>query len=130
MVCIRCQKRPAIIFIQRMVDGQMKQEGYCLHCARELHIKPVDDLMKQFGMSDQDLDNMENRMESMMEELGDSNPLSMMMNMTQGGEDAPDEDEDRSPAAMPPSRWALPAVKNRTATKGHRPQERQKAPQT
>ena len=41
------------------------------------------DLMKQFGMSDQDLDNMENRMESMMEELGDSNPLSMMMNMTQ-----------------------------------------------
>ena len=94
MVCIRCQKRPAIIFIQRMENGQMKQEGYCLHCARELHIKPVDDLMKQFGMSDQDLDNMENRMESMMEELGDSNPLSMMMNMTQGGEDAPDEDED------------------------------------
>ena len=43
MVCIRCQKRPAIIFIQRMDNGQMKQEGYCLHCARELHIKPVDD---------------------------------------------------------------------------------------
>ena len=33
MVCIRCQKRPAIIFIQRMENGQMKQEGYCLHCA-------------------------------------------------------------------------------------------------
>ena len=99
MVCIRCQKRPAIIFIQRMDNGQMKQEGYCLHCARELHIKPVDDLMKQFGMSDQDLDNMENRMESMMEELGDSNPLSMMMNMTQGGEDAPDEDEDLIPGS-------------------------------
>ena len=92
MVCIRCQKRPAIIFIQRMDNVQMKQEGYCLHCARELHIKPVDDLMKQFGMSDQDLDNMENRMESMMEEMGDANPLSMMMNMTQGGEDAPDEE--------------------------------------
>ena len=29
MVCIRCQKRPAIIFIQRMDNGQMKQEGYC-----------------------------------------------------------------------------------------------------
>ncbi len=87
MVCIRCQKRPAIIFIQRMENGQMKQEGYCLHCARELHIKPVDDLMKQFGMSDQDLDNMENRMESMMEEMGDCNPLSMMMNMANRGEE-------------------------------------------
>ena len=101
MVCIRCQKRPAIIFIQRMDNGQMKQEGYCLHCARELHIKPVDDLMKQFGMSDQDLDNMENRMESMMEELGDANPLSMMMNMANGGEDAdPDGmDEDLVPGS-------------------------------
>ena len=94
MVCIRCQKRPAIIFIQRMDNGQMKQEGYCLHCARELHIKPVDDLMKQFGMSDQDLDNMENRMESMMEEMGDANPLSMMMNMANGGEDADGDDMD------------------------------------
>ena len=56
MVCIRCQKRPAIIFVQRMENGQMKNEGYCLHCAREMHIKPVDDLMKQFGMSDEDID--------------------------------------------------------------------------
>ena len=38
MVCNRCQKRPAIIFVQRMENGQMKNEGFCLHCARELHI--------------------------------------------------------------------------------------------
>ena len=94
MVCVRCQKRPAIIFIQRMENGQMKQEGYCLHCAREMHIKPVDDLMKQFGMSDQDLDNKESRMESMMEEMGDANPQSMMMNMAAGGEDDGPEDPD------------------------------------
>ena len=48
MVCNRCQKRPAIIFVQRMENGQMKNEGFCLHCARELHIKPVEDLMKQY----------------------------------------------------------------------------------
>ena len=84
-------------------DGQWSDEagGVLLHCARELHIKPVDDLMKQFGMSDQDLDNMENRMESMMEEMGDANPLSMMMNMAGGGEDAdPDSmDEDLIPGS-------------------------------
>ena len=95
MVCIRCQKRPAIIFVQRMENGQMKNEGYCLHCAREMHIKPVDDLMKQFGMSDEDMDNMENRMESMMDEMGDANPLSLMMNMGQpmdGEENEGDDD--------------------------------------
>ena len=99
MLCIRCKKRPAIIFIQRMDNSQMKQEGFCLHCARELHIKPVDDLMKQFGMSDQDLDNMEDRMESMMEEMGgDANPFSMLMNMQQNNENGePDSDEDFTP---------------------------------
>ena len=95
MVCIRCQKRPAIIFVQRMENGQMKNEGYCLHCAREMHIKPVDDLMKQFGMSDEDMDAMEDRMENMMQEMGDMssmNPFSMMMGM--GQPDQSEEDGD------------------------------------
>ena len=97
MVCNRCQKRPAIIFVQRMENGQMKNEGYCLHCARELHIKPVEDLMKQFGMSDEDMDNMENRMESMMEEIGgETNPFSMMMNM---GQPENEGDEDLMPGS-------------------------------
>ena len=92
MVCARCKKRPAIIFIQRMENGQMKQEGYCLHCARELHIKPVDDLMKQFGMSEQDMDNMEDRMDSMMEEMGEGgNPFAALMKM-QDDSDGGDED--------------------------------------
>ena len=103
MVCIRCQKRPAIIFVQRMENGQMKNEGYCLHCARELHIKPVEDLMKQFGMSDEDMDNMEDRMENMMQELGDSgDPFSMMMNM--GRPQGEEGDEDLMPGSRPRSR--------------------------
>ena len=107
MVCNRCQKRPAIIFVQRMENGQMKNEGFCLHCARELHIKPVEDLMKQFGMSDEDMDNMENRMESMMDEMGDANPLSLMMNMGQPMDGEENEgDDDLVPAPAPPSRWA------------------------
>ena len=109
MVCIRCQKRPAIIFVQRMENGQMKNEGYCLHCARELHIKPVEDLMKQFGMSDEDMDNMEDRMENMMQELGDGsvNPFSMMMNMGQ-----PQEDEEGDEDLMPGSSATFPLSMN------------------
>ena len=92
MVCIRCKKRPAIIFIQRM-DGSSQQEGYCLRCARELHIKPVEDLMKQFGMSEQDMENMEDRMDSMMDEMGGegASPFSMMMGMSSG--EAPSQEE-------------------------------------
>lgn len=126
MVCNRCQKRPAIIFVQRMENGQMKNEGFCLHCARELHIKPVEDLMKQFGMSDEDMDNMENRMESMMDEMGDANPLSLMMNMGQPMDGEENEGTTTlSPAPVLPSRWASRRRRCRKQQKG--PEERQEA---
>lgn len=80
MLCVRCKKRPAIVFVQKMEAGQAKAEGYCLSCARELGIKPVDDLMKQFGISDQDLENMEERFAGMMEN-GDMDPAAMMQQM-------------------------------------------------
>ena len=72
MLCARCKKRQAVVFIQRLEAGKPVQEGYCLTCARELHIQPVDDLMKQFGMSDDDLKNMEERMSSFLQEAGQS----------------------------------------------------------
>ena len=94
MTCVRCKKRPAIIFVQRMENGQMKQEGYCLRCAREMHIKPVEDMMKRLGLSDQDMDSMEDRMDSLMEEMGEgANPLAMMMGMSpdEGSEEGGDD---------------------------------------
>ncbi len=99
MVCTRCQKRPAMIFVQRIENGQPKQDGYCLHCARELHIRPVEELMKRFGLSDQDMDNMEDRMDNMLDEMGEGeNPLSLMM-MQQQDDDDQDEagEEDFTP---------------------------------
>ena len=77
MLCVRCKKRPAIVFVQKLEAGEAKSEGYCLSCARELGIKPVDDIMKQFGISDQDLEAMEERFAGMMEN-GDMDPAAMM----------------------------------------------------
>ena len=50
MLCVKCQKRPAVVFVQRLENGKTVQEGYCLTCARAMHIQPLDDLMKQFIM--------------------------------------------------------------------------------
>ena len=93
MLCVKCQKRPAVVFVQRLENGKAVQEGYCLTCARAMHIQPVDDLMKQFGMSDQDLENMEERMSSFLQEAADSGMMAPMMN----GDDAEGDDE---PAAQ------------------------------
>lgn len=67
MLCVRCKKRPAIVFVQRMDGTESHSEGFCLTCARELGIKPVDDLMRQFGISDTDLDAMEERFASLVQ---------------------------------------------------------------
>ena len=56
-LCSRCGKGPAVIFITKIENNETKQEGLCLKCARELHIKPVDDIMNRFGITDEDIDN-------------------------------------------------------------------------
>ena len=95
MYCVRCKKRAAVVFVQRLENGKPIQEGYCLTCAREMHIKPVDDLMKQFGMSDQDLETMEERMSSFLQEASDS----AAMTLSDNGESP--EQEDFVPGGSP-----------------------------
>lgn len=73
MLCERCKKRPAMIYIQTSEDGQIKSKGYCLTCARELGIKPVDDMMKKMGIDDNALKAMEEQMNNFVSENTDEN---------------------------------------------------------
>ncbi len=61
-LCSRCGKNLAIVFITKVENGETKNEGLCLKCARELHIKPVDDMIEKLGISDDDVDNLAGEM--------------------------------------------------------------------
>ena len=61
-LCSRCGKNIAIVFITKIENGETKNEGLCFKCARELHIKPVDEFMDRMGISDEDLDNLTGEM--------------------------------------------------------------------
>ena len=69
MLCTRCKKRQAIVFVQRMEGNETKNEGYCLTCARELHIKPIDDIISKMGINDEDLDGLSSEMMEVMQSL-------------------------------------------------------------
>ena len=56
MLCSRCKKRMAVVFVTRMEGDQTFNEGLCLQCAKELGIKPVEDLMNKMGISGEELD--------------------------------------------------------------------------
>ncbi len=61
-MCARCHKNLAVIFITKIENNQSRNEGLCLSCARELHIKPVDDIISKMGLTDEDLENLSGEM--------------------------------------------------------------------
>ncbi len=88
-ICTRCKKNVAVVFVTKIENGQTISEGLCLKCAKELGIKPVNDIMKNMGISDEDLESISNEM---MEAFG-------------GGEEIPgsdgSEDENGKTATFP-----------------------------
>ena len=55
LMCTRCKKRPAVVFVSNGLNGQPTQ-GLCLVCAKELGIKPVNDIMEKMGITDEELE--------------------------------------------------------------------------
>ena len=61
-LCSRCKKNIAVIFITKIEAGKTVSDGLCLKCAKEMGLKPVDDIMKRMGISEDDLDGINNEM--------------------------------------------------------------------
>ena len=84
-LCCRCHKNVAVVFISKLEDGSATNEGYCLKCARELGLKPIDGLMRQMGITEEDLEQLTNEMTNMQELVN--------QNM-ENEDDLSDEDDD------------------------------------
>lgn len=71
IMCSRCHKRAAVIFLHNPQMGD-KPEGFCVKCARELGIKPVDDIIAQSGLDDDTIE----RLNSDVQELIDNGEIN------------------------------------------------------
>ena len=78
MLCSRCHKRQAVVFVSNN-SKDAPTVGYCLTCAKELGIKPVEDLINKMGISDDDLENVQDQMNTLMQNMGDNADLSQLM---------------------------------------------------
>lgn len=79
MLCSKCGKRPAVVFVSNTASSDAPTAGYCLSCAKELGIKPVEDLISKMGISDEDLENVQDQMNSLMQNMGEGGDLSQLM---------------------------------------------------
>ncbi|MBP3368833.1 MAG: ATP-dependent Clp protease ATP-binding subunit, partial [Clostridia bacterium] len=86
IMCSRCHKRVAVIFMRRLDGGEEKQEGFCVKCAKELGIKPIDDIIAQTGLDDETIDKLNSEMQSMIESgelsMGDDSGIAPLLNFS------------------------------------------------
>ena len=69
VMCSRCKKRPAVIFISKIIDGKTVPEGLCLNCAMEMNIGPIKQMMDSMGITEEDV-------EALSEQFGEMFPDS------------------------------------------------------
>ena len=89
-VCSRCKKNLAVIFITKIENGKTVNEGLCLKCARELGVKPVDDLIERMGLSEDELENLNGEMTEAM------NGIEGLLGQEQSDEDGDEENDSRT----------------------------------
>ncbi len=93
MLCCKCNKNLAVVYITKLdTNGKTINEGYCLSCAQELNLGPVNDIMKNMGINAEEMDGLNREMNAMLEEMGDDFDLEDGMRMLRG--EMPDADED------------------------------------
>ena len=131
MVCSRCKKRPAVVFVQRSDGNEIKNQGFCLSCARALHIPQVEQMMKQMGVTDEALAAMDAKMDEMiangdMEEMMNSmNGLLPFLQKNEAGED--ESEEDFSAGGSPALSFPMGednSQQGKDTVKGKQPKER------
>ena len=58
-MCARCKKNIAVVFVTKYDGVEAKNEGLCLKCAKQLGIKPIDDMISKMGLNDEDLEELD-----------------------------------------------------------------------
>jgi len=72
-LCSRCKKRVAVIYMQRIDNGNTVNEGLCLKCAREMGLKPVDDILERMGITPEEFDAMSDEISGLVPTEGMDN---------------------------------------------------------
>ena len=73
MLCSMCKKNTAVIFINKQgADGKAEVEGLCYECAKKKGINPIDTMAKQANLSDKDIQDVSNKLDTMFKNLSDN----------------------------------------------------------
>ena len=70
-LCAKCGKNPAVLYITKMEGDKVTNEGLCLSCAKSLGIKPLNNMMEQMGIhDDDDIEKLNSQMSEFIDNMG------------------------------------------------------------
>ena len=95
-LCSRCKKRVAVVFISKLENGKTVNEGLCLKCAKDLGLPQVNDMMRRMGITDDDLEAIN---DEMMQAFGGAESMEGLI--PQGDDEADGDEEDGKTATFP-----------------------------
>ena len=111
MMCSRCKKRVAVIFMTRMEGSNTINEGLCMRCAKELGLQPINEMMEKMGITDETIEAMEEQMQQLQEsgeldenafEMGGAQALPFIQQLFGGNPPMPNPGEDMDLPMEPP----------------------------
>ncbi len=130
MICSRCKKRPAVIFVSRVDGEKTTQEGFCLKCASEMNIGPIKQMMQNMGITEDDIDAVSEQFGDLMDnmddfQLGGAGTMPFMQNLfgagkpesSEGTEEMSDEAEENSAENEKDNKKSSKKKKNKHKTK-------------
>ena len=97
MKCSICKENVAVVFITRVIDGKAEPMGLCISCAQKQGLAPLQQIIAQSGMTQEDIENLNNQMSDI---LGSMNMDDFIQNLPQANNSHSPADEDNDGNSM------------------------------
>ena len=102
LMCSKCKKRPAVVFITSVQGNEKKNEGLCMVCAKEMNIPQVSEYMERLGITDEEMEQISDQMMGLLDgdsfEMGGSGFMPDFLQNMLGGSptfEKPDSSDDK-----------------------------------
>jgi len=89
MMCSICKENFAVVYMTRFIDGKQVQEGLCLTCAKKQGVQPINQLLDQTGMTEEDIDNLNKQVGNLFENMEFTDLSSINESQDKSGQSNP-----------------------------------------
>ncbi|NMB34427.1 MAG: AAA domain-containing protein [Clostridium sp.] len=112
MICSMCKENLAVVFITKVEDGKQTQEGLCFSCAKKRNIQPINQILEQTGVSEDEIDELNKQVGNFLKEMDMDKLEELGIDAVEQGKGNPFLDFVSRYSALPPEKITPEAEKD------------------